>query len=72
MKIIVCVKEIIDPELPPDNFNIDPTRNIPLTPASVPTVLSPFDGQAVEAALRIKDINKEGRVTVQGAKNSLT
>jgi electron transfer flavoprotein beta subunit len=56
VNIIVCVKEIIDPELPPDNFKIDPTRNIGLCPDSVPSVINPFDEQAVEAALRIKDV----------------
>jgi len=55
MNIIVCVKEIIDPELPPENFEIDPTRNIVLGPDSMPHILSPFDEHAVEAALQIKD-----------------
>lgn len=63
MNIIVCVKEIVDPEMPPESFNIDPARNIALTPDSLPTVISPFDGQAVEAALRIKDTHG-GKVTI--------
>ena len=63
MNIIVCVKEIVDPEMPPESFNIDPDRNIALTPTSLPTVISPFDGQAIEAALRIKDTHG-GKVTI--------
>lgn len=63
MNIIVCVKEIIDPELPPDSFNIDPEKNVPLIPASIPTVINPFDEQAVEAALRIKD-TLGGKITI--------
>lgn len=63
MNIIVCVKEIVDPELTPDNFKIDPVNKIGISPAGVPTVINPFDGQAVEAALRIKDIHG-GKITI--------
>lgn len=70
MNIIVCVKEIIDPELPPDNFEIDPSKNTAVTPVSVPTVISPFDVQAVEAALRIKDI-QGGKITILSLGNNL-
>ena len=70
MNIIVCVKEIIDPELPPDSFNIDPEKNVPLIPASIPTVISPFDEQAVEAALRIKD-SHGGKITILSLGNDL-
>jgi electron transfer flavoprotein beta subunit len=63
VNIIVCVKEIIDPEMPPESFNIDPDRNRVVTPSSIPTVISPFDEQAIEAALRVKDTHG-GRVTI--------
>jgi len=63
VNIIVCVKEIIDPELTPDNFDIDQTLSKAVDPESVPNVLSPFDEQAVEAALRIKDA-MGGKITV--------
>jgi electron transfer flavoprotein beta subunit len=63
VNIIVCVKEIMDPEMPPENFNIDPSRNVAVSPASIPTVISPFDGQAVEAALRIKDTHG-GKISI--------
>jgi electron transfer flavoprotein beta subunit len=63
MHIIVCVKEVIDPEIPADSFRIDLERKVLVGPAKAPTVLNPFDEQAVEAALRIKD--KDGsKVTV--------
>ena len=63
MNMIVCVKQVFDPEAPPSNFKIDPATNklVPLT--GVPAVISPFDEQAVEAALRIKDA-KGGKITV--------
>ncbi|MFX0199124.1 MAG: electron transfer flavoprotein subunit beta/FixA family protein [Candidatus Hodarchaeota archaeon] len=63
MNIIVCVKEIIDPELPADNFEIDSTMNIVRRLSSTPLVLNPFDEQAVEAALRIKDA-LSGKITI--------
>ena len=70
MNIIVCVKEIIDPELTPESFEIDPTRNIVLSSDSVTHVLSPFDENAVEAALRIKD-SCGGKITILSLGNNL-
>ncbi len=55
MNIIVCVKEIADPEAPAESFRIDTSKNELLASSKVPKVLNPFDEQAVEAALRIKD-----------------
>lgn len=60
--MIVCCKQVIDPEAPPASFKIDPTANKVIPPAGVPPVISPFDEQAVEAALRIKD-KHGGKVT---------
>jgi len=55
LNIIVCVKQVIDPEAPPASFKIDPKSNRVVPPPGVPPVISPFDENAVEAALRIKD-----------------
>ncbi|MBI2866577.1 MAG: electron transfer flavoprotein subunit beta/FixA family protein [Chloroflexi bacterium] len=55
MNIIVCVKQVPDPEAPPGSFRIDPATKRALLPQGVAPVISPFDEQAVEAALRIKD-----------------
>jgi electron transfer flavoprotein beta subunit len=55
MKIIVCVKQVVDPEEPPGSFGVDGERKKITLPPGVPKVVSPFDRQAVEAALRIKD-----------------
>ena len=63
MNIIVCVKQVPDPEAPPASFKIDPVTNKVIPPPGVPPVISPFDEQAVEAALRIKDA-KGGKITV--------
>ena len=63
MDMIVCCKQVLDPEAPPASFKIDPTTNKVIPPQGVPPVISPFDEQAVEAALRIKD-TKGGKITV--------
>lgn len=63
MNIIVCVKQIYDPEAPPASFKIDPATNTMVAGPGVNLVVSPFDEQAAEAALRIKDA-KGGKITV--------
>ena len=63
MNIIVCVKQVIDPEAPPASFKVDPSANKAVPPAGVSPVISPFDEQAVEAALKIKDA-QGGKITV--------
>jgi electron transfer flavoprotein beta subunit len=55
MKIVVCIKQIIDPEIPPAKFRIDQLNKRVVPPPGVSPVISPFDEQAVEAALRIKE-----------------
>ncbi|MBI4331823.1 MAG: electron transfer flavoprotein subunit beta/FixA family protein [Chloroflexi bacterium] len=63
MNIIVCVKLVPDPEAPPASFKIDTAANKMTLAAGVNMVVSPFDEQAVEAALRVKD-KKGGKITV--------
>ena len=53
--MIVCVKQIADPEAPPGSFKVDEAAKQVTPAAGVSQVVSPFDEQAVEAALRIKD-----------------
>ncbi|MFC1913476.1 electron transfer flavoprotein subunit beta/FixA family protein [Chloroflexota bacterium] len=61
MNIIVCVKQVLDPEAPPASFKIDGNKVVP--PPGVSPVISPFDENAVEAALRMKDA-QGGKITV--------
>ena len=63
MHTIVCVKQVLDPEIPPAKFKIDPETKKVIPPAGVPPVISVFDERAVEAACRLKDKNK-GKITV--------
>ena len=62
MDMIVCIKQVIDPEAPPASFKIDPSGNKVVPPSGVSPVISPFDENAVEAALRIKDA-QGGKIT---------
>ncbi len=62
MNIIVCCKMVIDPEAPPASFKVDTSANKVVPPQGVPPVISPFDEQAVEAALRVKDA-QGGKIT---------
>lgn len=64
MNIIVCVKQVPDPEAPPASFKVDPAANKVVPPAGVAPVVSPFDEQAVEAALRIKDKQKDTKIII--------
>lgn len=58
MKIVVCVKQVPDPEVPPAKFRIDPVAK-KIIPSGLPPVISVFDAQACDAACRIKDKDKE-------------
>jgi electron transfer flavoprotein beta subunit len=63
MNIIVCVKQVLDPEAPPASFKVDETKNEGVLPPSVSPVIDPYAEYAVEAALRIKDA-QGGKITV--------
>jgi electron transfer flavoprotein beta subunit len=55
MNIVVCVKQVIDPEAPPSSFKLDPLTDKVVPPPNIPPVISTFDEYAVESALRIKE-----------------
>jgi electron transfer flavoprotein beta subunit len=61
LQIIVCIKQVPDPEGPADAFKID-SEVKKIIPVGIPPVINPFDENALEAALHIKD-NYNGRVT---------
>ena len=63
MNTIVCVKQVLDPEIPPAKFKIDPGTKQVIPPAGVPPVISVYDERAIEAACRLKDKHK-GKITV--------
>ncbi|MBN2238409.1 MAG: electron transfer flavoprotein subunit beta/FixA family protein [Dehalococcoidales bacterium] len=53
--IIVCMKQVLDPEMPLSLFSVDTELKKAIQPKATPPVFSPFDENALEAALRIKD-----------------
>lgn len=64
MNMIVCVKQIPDPETPASAFKVDEAAKKVLPPQGIAPVISPFDAQAVEAALRIRDSQGSGKITI--------
>ena len=64
MHLVVCAKQIPDPETPPSAFRIDETKNEVIPAQGIAPVLSQFDGIAAEAALRIKESGDEVQITV--------
>jgi len=64
MHIIVCVKQVPDPEGPQSCFVINSDTNR-VEPRGIPPVLNTFDESALEAALRIKDAGgQEVKITI--------
>lgn len=64
MHIIVCAKQITDPEAAREHFSIDEATMTVVASSKVRLVMSPFDEQAVEAALRIRDRAKDTKITI--------
>jgi electron transfer flavoprotein beta subunit len=51
----VCVKVVLDPEAPASMFKVDTEAKKVILPKGTPPVLNPFDENALEAALKMKD-----------------
>jgi electron transfer flavoprotein beta subunit len=64
LNMIVCAKQVPDPEAPASAFKVDEAAKKMIAAAGVAPVISQFDAIAVESALRIKDVLGEGKITV--------
>lgn len=64
MNIIVCVKQIPDPETPAASFKVDEAAKKVIPAQGIAPVVNPYDPQATEAALRLKEAAGDGKVTV--------
>lgn len=62
MHIVVCIKQILDPEIPPRNFQVDQAAK-KVIPGDTALVINPFDANAIEIALQLKDRQKYCTVT---------
>jgi electron transfer flavoprotein beta subunit len=70
MNILVCVKQVPDPEGPPAAFEVDAEAKR-VVPKGIPPVLSPFDENALEAAIRLKE-EHGGTVTLLSVGSGLS
>ncbi|RJP33564.1 MAG: electron transfer flavoprotein beta subunit/FixA family protein [Actinobacteria bacterium] len=52
--IIVCAKQVPDPEGPPSSFEVNEAERR-VTARGIPPVINPFDENALETAIRIKE-----------------
>jgi len=64
VNMIVCVKQVVDPEAPPSSFKIDAATSKVVPPPGISAVVDPYGEYAVEAALRIKDAQEGGKITI--------
>ena len=55
MDIVACIKQVPDPETPATDYSIDPEAKRIMLPNDVPLVISPFDANAVEAGIELKE-----------------
>ncbi len=72
MHIIVCIKQVPDPEGPPSSFVINQDLNR-VEPQGIAPVLSLFDENALEAALKIKDADRDNtKITILSIGNKIS
>jgi electron transfer flavoprotein beta subunit len=64
MHIVVCVKQVPNPEAAFSMFKVDEQVKRLIPASGLQMVMSPFDEQALEAALRIRDAGSDARITV--------
>lgn len=62
MHIVVCTKQIVDPEIPSGEFKVDFKAKQAVQDQGEP-VLNPYDENAIEVALQLKDRDKDIKVT---------
>lgn len=62
LNIIVCLKQVSDPEAPVSGYKVDTEAKRVIPPPGTPPVINPYDENALEAALRIKDTH-ESKIT---------
>jgi electron transfer flavoprotein beta subunit len=63
MDIVVCIKQVPDPEIPTNQFKVDEATKRVVPPQGVAPVISTFDLHAIEAAIQLKE-QHGGKVTV--------
>jgi electron transfer flavoprotein beta subunit len=64
MHIVVCAKQVPDPEAAFSMFTVDEQAKKVIPAPGLRWIMSPFDEQALEAALRVREAGGEARITV--------
>ncbi|MSQ41132.1 MAG: electron transfer flavoprotein beta subunit/FixA family protein [Dehalococcoidia bacterium] len=64
INIIVCAKQVMDPETPVSAFKVDREAKRVVPATGIPPVVNGFDENAVEAALRLKEKAGGGKITI--------
>jgi electron transfer flavoprotein beta subunit len=67
MHIVVLVKQVPDPEAAFSMLKVDEQLKAVIPPPGMPLVMSPFDEQAMEAALRVREASGDAKITVISA-----
>ncbi len=62
MHFVVCIKQILDPEIPPADFRLDAAAQQAVA-GSAAQVISIFDENALEVALQARDKAGDGKIT---------
>ena len=70
INMLVCCKQVPDPEAPPASFKVDLAANKMTLPPDVKPVVGQYDEFAMEAALKIKD-KIGGKITALSLGNKL-
>jgi electron transfer flavoprotein beta subunit len=55
VKIVVTIKQVPDPDIPPSHFKVDESANRVIPPPGVAPVMNGYDANALEAALKLKE-----------------
>jgi len=63
MHIVVTIKQVPDPDIPPSHFKVDEAAKRVIPPAQGSVVMNGYDANALEAALQLKE-KHGGSVTV--------
>lgn len=69
MKIIVCIKQVPDPSASSSGIKVDTEAMRVIMPQGTPPVMNPYDENALEAALKIKDVHGAVITVISAGRN---
>jgi len=64
LNIVVTLKQVPDPDIPPSHFRVDEGAKQVIPPAGVAPVMNGYDANALEEALRLKEHDGGGTISV--------